>query len=91
MLVLSRKSGQKIRINDTIVITVLDVQHGLVKVGIDAPRDIAVYREELYKEIREANQQAASTTMELPRFGKPVTTALPSVTQPDKPADTASG
>ena len=85
MLVLSRKSGQKIRINDTIVITILDVQHGLVKVGIDAPRDIAVYREELYKEIREANQQAASPVMELPRFGKPVTTAHPSITQADTP------
>lgn len=72
MLVLSRKLGQKIRINDTIVLTVLDVQNGVVKLGIDAPRDIAIYREELYKEIREANQQAASPTMELPRFAKPL-------------------
>jgi carbon storage regulator len=73
MLVLSRKLGQKIRINDTIVITILDVQNGLVKVGVDAPRDIAVYREELYKEIRDANQKAASPVQELPRFVKPVT------------------
>jgi carbon storage regulator len=60
MLVLSRKTGQKIRINDNIAITVLDVQNGLVKIGIDAPRSITVYREELYQDIQQSNQQAAA-------------------------------
>jgi carbon storage regulator len=74
MLVLSRKAGQKIRISDTIVITVLDVQNGLVKIGVDAPRSIAVYREELYNDIRQANQQAAaaSANSALPSLSAPV-------------------
>lgn len=72
MLVLSRKAGQKIRINDNIVITILEAQNGLVKIGVDAPREIAVYREELYNDIRQANQQAAAPqTNTLPSFNKP--------------------
>lgn len=47
MLVITRKQGQTIRINDNIVIRVLDLGHGNVRLGIDAPRDIAIMRGEL--------------------------------------------
>lgn len=47
MLVLSRKLGEKIIIGDQITITVLDVDRGKVRLGIEAPRSVPVYRQEL--------------------------------------------
>lgn len=47
MLVLSRKLGEKICIGENIFITVVDVERGKVRLGIDAPRDVPIYRQEL--------------------------------------------
>src|SRR5689334_18295923 len=47
MLVLSRKLGEKILIGDNITITVVDIDRGKIRLGIDAPRDVLVYREEV--------------------------------------------
>lgn len=47
MLVLSRKLGEKIFIGDTICITVVDIDRGKVRLGIGAPKDLPIYREEL--------------------------------------------
>jgi carbon storage regulator len=47
MLVLSRKLGEKIYIGDNICITVVDVDRGKIRLGIEAPRDIPIYRHEL--------------------------------------------
>lgn len=47
MLVLSRKLGEKIFIGENIVITVVDIDHGKIRLGIDAPRDVPIYRQEL--------------------------------------------
>ncbi len=58
MLVLSRKSGQKLIIANEIEITILETKGDSVKIGIAAPRHISVYREEIYDEIRKSNQQA---------------------------------
>jgi carbon storage regulator len=57
MLVLTRKTGQKLIIANDIHITVLETKGESVKLGIDAPRNIAVYREEIYEEITRANRQ----------------------------------
>ncbi len=51
MLVLTRKSHQSIRIGDDITITVTEVVGEKVRIGIDAPRDLPVHREEIYTEI----------------------------------------
>ncbi len=58
MLVLSRKKNEKIVINESIVITIVDVRGDRVRIGIDAPRDVPIHREEVQKAIEQAiNQQ----------------------------------
>ena len=47
MLVLSRKLGEKIIIGDNICITVVDIDRGKIRLGIEAPRDVPIYRQEL--------------------------------------------
>lgn len=55
MLVISRKNGQKIMINDNIVITVVESRNGQCKLAIDADLDVKIYREEIYYQIKLAN------------------------------------
>lgn len=61
MLVLARKIKQSIRIGEDIVITVVSVQGDQVRLGITAPKDVAVLRQELYDEIVDSNLQASRT------------------------------
>ncbi|BFH65559.1 MULTISPECIES: carbon storage regulator CsrA [Paenibacillus] len=60
MLVLSRKKGEAIVIQDQIEITVLSVEGDTIKIGISAPSDVDIYRKEVYLSIKEANQESAS-------------------------------
>ena len=60
MLVLSRQRDQTIVIGDSIRITIVDVRGDKVRIGIDAPRDVAVHREEVYDAIqRELSEKEA--------------------------------
>lgn len=72
MLVLTRKSGQKLIIDHQIELTVLEVRGDAVKLGLVAPRHVTIYREEIYEEIKRANQQAqpsqSSTLDQATRF-----------------------
>lgn len=56
MLVLSRKIGEKIIINDEIEIVIIDSNQSTVKLGVNAPKTVSVYREELYREIKSTNK-----------------------------------
>ncbi|MGP1576427.1 MAG: carbon storage regulator CsrA [Treponema sp.] len=58
MLILTRKTNQKIRVGDSIEITVIEVRGDQVKLGIKAPRTVKVFREEIYDEIQKENQAA---------------------------------
>jgi len=58
MLVLTRKRGQSILVGDDIEITILEVDRDHVKVGINAPKFVKVYRRELYEEIKRANTES---------------------------------
>ncbi len=57
MLLLTRRDGESIRIGDDIMVTVLNVNGNQVKIGIDAPRDVEIMREELY--YQEPDENAA--------------------------------
>lgn len=66
MLVLSRKRDESIMIDDTIVVTVVDIRGDKVRLGITAPPDIPVHRREVYEAIRRENAIAASQKKEKP-------------------------
>lgn len=58
MLVLSRRLGETIYLGDTIRITVLNIQGKQVKLGLEVPPEMIVYREEVYKRVHEENKMA---------------------------------
>jgi carbon storage regulator len=60
VLVLSRRPGESIMIGHEVVLTVLEVRGDVVRIGIKAPRDLDVHREEVFIELQLANRSAAS-------------------------------
>lgn len=60
MLILSRNKGQKIMLSDDIVISIIEISGDQVRIGIEAPPHISIYREEIYKAIQEQNEMAAT-------------------------------
>lgn len=61
MLALSRKQGESIMIGNDIEITILEVKGDQIKVGINAPKSVPVYRKEIYTQIQEANRETVAT------------------------------
>ena len=57
MLILTRKVGEALKIGDEVTVTVMGVKGNQVKIGIDAPKDVAVHREEIYERIKEEKTQ----------------------------------
>jgi carbon storage regulator len=60
MLVLSRHRDESIMIGDDVVITIVDIRGDKVRLGIDAPQDIPVHRQEVYEAIKRENQRASN-------------------------------
>ena len=60
MLALTRKKGEALVINNNIEITVLEIRGDQIKLGITAPKDVPVYRKEVYLQIQKENEAAAS-------------------------------
>ncbi|DAB33534.1 MAG TPA: carbon storage regulator [Sulfurospirillum sp. UBA12182] len=58
MLILSRKIGEAIVLDEKVTVRVVDISKGVVKLGFDAPSDMLILREELEEEVKKANQQA---------------------------------
>jgi carbon storage regulator len=63
MLVITRKPGDRIRLGDDITVTVLDVVGSTVRLGIDAPAEIPVYRHEVWEAIEAENRAAADSSV----------------------------
>ncbi|MAV37990.1 MAG: carbon storage regulator [Planctomycetaceae bacterium] len=61
MLVLSRHRDESIMIGDNIVLTIVDIRGDKVRLGIDAPQEIPVHRQEVYDAIQRENRQSANT------------------------------
>lgn len=64
MLVLTRKMGETITIGDHIRIKVVEMKGNQVRLGIEAPGDMRIYREEIYLKVQKENQMAASWSLE---------------------------
>lgn len=60
MLALSRKKNEAIIVNNNVEITILEVKGDQVKIGITAPKEVPVYRKEVYLQIQEANKEAVN-------------------------------
>lgn len=61
MLVLTRRPGESIVIGNEIVVTVLEVRHDQVRIGIAAPRSVQVHREEIFRQVAQENAAAVTT------------------------------
>ncbi len=59
MLALTRKAGESIMIGNDIEITILEIRGEQIKIGINAPKSVPVYRKEVYVQIQDANKEAA--------------------------------
>ncbi len=64
MLVLTRKEGQVITIGENIRVKVIEISGNSVKLGIDAPKEMPIYREELYEKLKQLNVEASRLPLE---------------------------
>ncbi len=64
MLVLTRKSGEEIFINDDIRIVVREIKGKQIRIGIEAPPSVTVYRGEIYREVQAENRRAAASDLD---------------------------
>ncbi|HTD26508.1 MAG TPA: carbon storage regulator CsrA [Candidatus Elarobacter sp.] len=68
MLVLTRKLGEVIRVGDSVTVRVLEVRGNQVRLGVEAPAEVRIYREEVYRAIQE--EEGAARTPAAPRLQK---------------------
>lgn len=79
MLILTRRIGEVLKIGDNVDVTILGVKGNQVRIGINAPKDVAVHREEIYSRIKEEQKQQSLSSQ--PALG------LPRATGSDKKDD----
>ena len=60
MLALTRKKGESLIINNNIEITILEIRGDQIKIGVNAPKEVPVYRKEVYMQIQESNKEAVN-------------------------------
>jgi carbon storage regulator len=59
MLILSRKLNEKIKIGNDITLTIIEIKGDQIKIGVDAPKDVKVFRQEVFNAIQDENKKAA--------------------------------
>ncbi len=69
MLKIARRPGERVIVGDNVVVEILEVHGQTVRIGIDAPRSVPIYREEIWLAVKRENEEAAAlaTSAELPR------------------------
>ncbi len=67
MLILTRRVGEVLKIGDNVDVTILAVKGNQVRIGINAPKNVAVHREEIYSRIKEEQKQQQQPPLGLPR------------------------
>lgn len=72
MLILTRRVGETLMIGDDVTVTVLGVKGNQVRIGVNAPRDVAVHREEIYERIKREQAQAAAQSSDQDSDSAPV-------------------
>jgi carbon storage regulator len=91
VLTLTRSVGETIRIGDDIEVHVVEVRGGTVRLGFKAPREVAIHREEVYRQIAEANLLAAQVTADtlgaLAAFAPQPAADAATAAEPSSPAD----
>lgn len=80
MLILARRINESIVIGDDIRVSVIDIKGDQIKLGIEAPRDVKVYRQEVYEAIQQENREAAKSAA-----ARSASTPLPSLKRRDEP------
>ncbi|MBN2652255.1 MAG: carbon storage regulator CsrA [Spirochaetales bacterium] len=68
MLILSRRKNESIVIDERIVITITSIEKDQVKIGIEAPKDVKIFRKEIFDEIKKANLEASSSVTIIPKI-----------------------
>ena len=68
MLILSRKINEKIMIGDDISISIIEIRGDQVRIGVDAPKAVKVFRQEVFDAIKAENKAAAQSAVELPKL-----------------------
>lgn len=64
MLILTRKIGEGIVLNENVTVKIIDISKGMVKLGFEAPKDMLILREELQQAVKEANTLASQSVSE---------------------------
>jgi carbon storage regulator len=72
MLILSRKVNEKIVIGDDVTISIIEIKGDQIRIGVDAPRSVKVFRQEVFSEIRAANKAASESSAALPKLDVPM-------------------
>jgi len=65
VLILTRRMGESIRIGDDVTITVLGVKGSQIRIGVDAPREVQVHREEIYQRVHDDDEGQEPLTIEV--------------------------
>ena len=71
MLILSRKINEKVIIGDDITVSIIEVRGDQVRIGIDAPKKVKVFRQEVFEAIRDENKAASASGTVIPQVNFP--------------------
>ena len=66
MLIITRRAGEKIMVGDDVVVHVMEIVGNTARIGIEAPRSVPVYREEIWNVVRDENRASAGAATDLP-------------------------